>query len=132
MNPLVVEDDARLNRLLRRMLSQDRNLVETAMTAEEGLAAAGANLAFDAIILDVGLPDRSGLDVARTLRRGGSTVPILFLTARDSVGDRAAGFAAGADDYMVKPFSYEELLARLRALVPRPPSRTAGPVKAEA
>ena len=92
MNPLVVEDDARLNRLLRRLLSQDRNLVETAMTAEEGLAAAGANLAFDAIILDVGLPDRSGLDVARTLRRGGSTVPILFLTARDSVGDRAAGF----------------------------------------
>ena len=132
MNLLVVEDDARLNRLLRRMLSQDRNLVETALTAEEGLAAAVSNLALDAIILDVGLPDRSGLDVARTLRSGGSTVPILFLTARDSVGDRAAGFAAGADDYLVKPFSYEELLARLRALVPRRPSRTAGPLKVEA
>ena len=120
MNLLVVEDDARLSRLLRRLLSQDRNLVETALTAEDGLVAASSGLALDAIILDVGLPDRSGLDVARALRSNGSRVPILMLTARDSAIDRLAGREAGADDYMVKPFSYEELLTRLRALVMRP------------
>jgi two-component system OmpR family response regulator len=120
---LVVEDDARLSRLLKRLLSQDRHVVETALTAEEGLEVATSNLELDAIVLDVGLPDRSGFDVARTLRRKGSQVPILMLTARDSVSDRVEGLDAGADDYLVKPFAYEELLARLRALGRRPPTR---------
>ena len=130
MHLLVVEDDARLSRLLRRLLTQDRHVVETAMTAEEGLEMATSSLELDAVILDVGLPDRSGFDVARTLRRQGSAVPILMLTARDSVSDRVEGLDAGADDYLVKPFAYEELLARLRALGRRPPSRKSAALKA--
>jgi DNA-binding response OmpR family regulator len=131
---LVVEDDTRLSRLLKRLLSQDRHVVETAMTAEEGLEVATSGLELDAVILDVGLPDRSGFDVARTLRKQGSTVPILMLTARDSINDRVEGLDAGADDYLVKPFAYEELLARLRALGRRPPARKtpllkAGPIE---
>jgi DNA-binding response OmpR family regulator len=120
---LVVEDDARLSRLLRRLLTQDRHVVETALTAEEGLEIATSGVDLDAVVLDVGLPDRSGFEVARELRRKGSQVPILMLTARDSVNDRVTGLDAGADDYLVKPFAYEELLARLRALGRRPPAR---------
>ena len=130
MHLLVVEDDARLSRLLKRLLSQDRHVVETALTAEEGLDVATSNLELDAIVLDVGLPDRSGFDVARTLRKKGSQVPILMLTARDSVSDRVEGLDAGADDYLVKPFAYEELLARLRALGRRPPTRKSPLLKA--
>jgi two-component system, OmpR family, response regulator len=127
---LVVEDDARLSRLLKRLLSQDRHVVETAMTAEEGLEVATSSLELDAIILDVGLPDKSGFEVARTLRKKNSAVPILMLTARDSVSDRVEGLDAGADDYLVKPFAYEELLARLRALGRRPPTRKSTALKA--
>jgi DNA-binding response OmpR family regulator len=126
---LVVEDDARLSRLLKRLLGQDRHVVETALTAEEGLEIATSGLELDAVILDVGLPDKSGFEVARALRKGGSQVPILMLTARDSVGDRVEGLDAGADDYLVKPFAYEELLARLRALGRRPPSRKSAALK---
>jgi two-component system OmpR family response regulator len=127
---LVVEDDARLSRLLKRLLTQDRHVVETAMTAEEGLEVATSSLELDALILDVGLPDKSGFEVARTLRKKGSQVPILMLTARDSINDRVEGLDAGADDYLVKPFAYEELLARLRALGRRPPSRKSAALKA--
>jgi two-component system OmpR family response regulator len=120
---LIIEDDGRLSRLLKRLLTQDRHVVETAATAEEGLEIATSGLELDAIILDVGLPDRSGFEVARTLRKQGRSVSILMLTARDAVGDRVEGLDAGADDYLVKPFAYEELLARLRALGRRPPTR---------
>ena len=130
MHLLVVEDDARLSRLLKRLLSQDRHVVETAMTAEEGLEVATSSLELDALILDVGLPDKSGFEVARTLRKQGSQVPILMLTARDSINDRVEGLDAGADDYLVKPFAYEELLARLRALGRRPPSRKSAALRA--
>ena len=123
MHVLVVEDDARLSRLLKRLLTQDRHVVETALTAEEGLEIATSSTELDALILDVGLPDKSGFEVARLLRRQGSQVPILMLTARDAVSDRVEGLDAGADDYLVKPFAYEELLARLRALARRPPTR---------
>ncbi len=123
MHLLVVEDDARLSRLLKRLLTQDRHVVESAGTAEEALEVATSTVELDAIVLDVGLPDRSGFDVARVLRRDGCDTPILMLTARDAVGDRVAGLDAGADDYLVKPFAYEELLARLRALTRRPPVR---------
>lgn len=115
MHLLVVEDDPRMGRLLQRLLEEDRHVVDLATTAEDGLALAAAN-GVDAVILDIGLPDGSGLDVARELRRRGSAVAILMLTARDAVGDRVAGLDAGADDYLVKPFAYEELAARLRAL----------------
>jgi DNA-binding response OmpR family regulator len=115
MHLLVVEDDPRMGRLLKRLLEEDRHVVDLATTAEDGLALAEAN-GIDAVVLDIGLPDGSGLDVARQLRRRGSAVAILMLTARDTVGDRVIGLDAGADDYLVKPFAYEELAARLRAL----------------
>ena len=130
MHLLVVEDDARLSRLLKRLLTQDRHVVETALTAEEGLELSTSSLELDAVILDVGLPDGSGFEVARTLRKRGSQVSILMLTARDSGSDRVEGLDAGADDYLVKPFAYEELLARLRALGRRPPSRKSSALKA--
>ena len=132
MHLLVIEDDARLVRVLRRLLTQDQHIVETASTATEGLELA-EDAALDAVILDIGLPDRSGLEVARSLRAGGSSVPILMLTARDAVSARVEGLDAGADDYLVRPFAYDELLARLRALGRRPPPRpslqlSAGPI----
>ncbi len=129
MHLLVIEDDARLSRLLKRLLSQDRHVVETALTAEDGIEMATSGLELDAIVLDVGLPDKSGFDVARQLRREGHSVPILMLTARDAVSDRVEGLDAGADDYLVKPFAYEELLARLRALGRRPPTRRAASLR---
>jgi DNA-binding response OmpR family regulator len=115
MHLLLVEDDPRLGRLLRRLLEEDRHVVELATTAQEGLTLAEVD-GLDAIVLDIGLPDGSGLDVARVLRRAGSAVAILMLTARDAVADRVDGLDAGADDYLVKPFAYQELAARLRAL----------------
>ncbi len=116
MHVLVVEDDPRLGRLLRRLLAEDRHLVELAATGSEALEMADATDGIDAVVLDIGLPDVSGLEVCRRLRAGGSRVPILMLTARDTVGDRVTGLDSGADDYLVKPFSFEELAARLRAL----------------
>ncbi len=119
MHLLVVEDDPRLGQLLRRMLTEDRHVVDMALDAEGGLEIARSGAGIDALILDIGLPDRSGLEVARELRREGSRVPILMLTARDSIDDRVRGLDAGADDYLVKPFAFEELSARLRALARR-------------
>src|SRR3954453_6933293 len=119
MHLLVIEDDPRLVRLLRRLLEEDRHVVETATTGRDGLDIAEATTGIELVILDVGLPDISGLEVARRIRATGSEVEILMLTARDTVGDRVAGLDAGADDYLVKPFAYEELSARLRALVRR-------------
>jgi two-component system OmpR family response regulator len=119
MHLLVVEDDPRLQALLRRLLGEDRHVVDVVGSGEEAIEIAGENRGIDAVILDVGLPDMSGLEVARRLRAARSRVPILMLTARDAVEHRIAGLDAGADDYLVKPFSYAELLARLRAIVRR-------------
>ncbi|HET7028071.1 MAG TPA: response regulator transcription factor [Candidatus Limnocylindrales bacterium] len=119
MHLLVVEDDPRLGPLLQRLLQGDRHVVELAADGPSGLELAESIDGFDAIVLDIGLPRLSGLDVARRLRAGGSRLPILMLTARDTVGDRVTGLDAGADDYLVKPFAYEELSARLRALARR-------------
>ena len=119
MHLLVVEDDPRLGRLLRRLLEEDRHVVELATDVRSALELATEIGGIEAIVLDIGLPDGSGLDVARDLRAKGSTVPILILTARDTVVDRVTGLDAGADDYLVKPFALEELLARLRALLRR-------------
>jgi len=116
MHLLLVEDDERLARALTRLLEEDRHLVEHAPDGRSGLELATALDGLDAVILDIGLPDMSGLDVARKIRATGSETAILMLTARDTVGDRVAGLDAGADDYLVKPFAYEELAARLRAL----------------
>ncbi|MBI2763623.1 MAG: response regulator transcription factor [Chloroflexi bacterium] len=115
MHLLVIEDDERLGRVLKRLLEEDRHVVDVATDGESGLDLAEAN-GIDAVILDVGLPDISGIEVARRLRSNGSETAILMLTARDTVRDRVEGLDAGADDYLVKPFAYEELAARLRAL----------------
>ena len=116
MHLLLIEDDPRLVRLLRRLLEEDRHVVETATSGLDGLEIAEATTGIELVVLDVGLPDISGLEVAKRLRASGSEVAILMLTARDTVGDRVTGLDAGADDYLVKPFAYEELSARLRAL----------------
>ena len=116
MHLLVIEDDPRLGRLLKRLLEDDKHLVELATDGESGLEIAEDAPGIECIVLDVGLPDISGLEVARRLRAGGSQTAILMLTARDTVGDRVTGLDAGADDYLVKPFAFEELAARLRAL----------------
>ena len=116
MHLLVIEDDPRLVRLLRRLLEEDRHVVETATTGQDGLDIVDATTGIEVVVLDLGLPDISGLEVSRRIRAAGSEVAILMLTARDTVGDRVTGLDAGADDYLVKPFAYEELAARLRAL----------------
>ena len=119
MHLLLVEDDERLSRVLRRLLEEDRHVVELARDGRSGLELAESAAGVEAIILDIGLPDLSGLEVARRIRREGRDVAILMLTARDTVSDRVTGLDAGADDYLVKPFAYEELSARLRALARR-------------
>jgi DNA-binding response OmpR family regulator len=124
MHLLVVEDDPRLGRLLKRLLSEERHLVELTISGEEALEMAELGSGIDAIVLDIGLPDIPGTEVARRLRARRSTIPILMLTARDAVDDRVAGLDAGADDYLVKPFAFEELSARLRALGRRSAGRT--------
>ena len=129
MHLLVIEDDPRLGRLLKRLLEDDRHVVELATDGESGLEIAEDAPGLECVILDIGLPDISGLEVARRLRAAGSAVTILMLTARDTVGDRVTGLDAGADDYLVKPFAFEELSARLRALSRRgaPPGRRTEP-----
>jgi DNA-binding response OmpR family regulator len=122
MHLLVVEDDQRLRRLLKRLLEEDRHVVEVAADGATAISLATGTPGIEAVILDVGLPDISGLDVARQIRATGIDLSILMLTARDTVGDRVSGLDAGADDYLVKPFAFEELSARLRAL-----SRRSGP-----
>lgn len=118
MRVLVVEDEQRLARLLRRMLEEERYTVDEAHDGIDGeeLAKAGE---YDAIVLDVMLPGRSGTAVCENLRQSRVGTPILMLTARDTVEDRVNGLDAGADDYLVKPFAFAELLARLRALTRR-------------
>ena len=115
MHLLLVEDDPRLGDLVARLLGGERHVVERAVTGGAALELAESP-GIDAIVLDIGLPDISGLEVARQLRARGSRVPILMLTARDAIADRVAGLDAGADDYLVKPFAVEELSARVRAL----------------
>jgi two-component system OmpR family response regulator len=115
---LVVEDEARMAGLLKRALQEEGHAVDVASDGPEGLWLATEN-AYEAIVLDVMLPGLDGVRLCRRLRESGSWVPILLLTARDGVGDRVRGLDAGADDYLVKPFSLLELAARLRALARR-------------
>jgi two-component system, OmpR family, response regulator MprA len=115
---LVVDDDAPIRRMLDRTLSAEGYAVET--VADGGAALASVERSTpDLVVLDVAMPGVDGLAVSRRLRAKGLAVPVLLLTARDSVPDRVAGLDAGADDYLVKPFATEELLARVRALLRR-------------
>ena len=115
---LVVEDDAELSALVRRGLEREGLTVSERRTGAAALDAAEHDVP-DALVLDIGLPDSDGRDVCQALRARGITAPVLFLTARDAVVDRLAGFGAGGDDYLVKPFDLDELVARLRALLRR-------------
>jgi len=114
---LVVDDDARLADSLRRALSYEGHSVEVASDGPAALVAARERPP-DLVVLDVMMPGIDGVEVCRRLRAG-SDLPILMLTARDAISDRVAGLDAGADDYLVKPFAYDELLARVRALLRR-------------
>jgi two-component system OmpR family response regulator len=120
MRVLIVEDEPKMAGLIRRGLREEGYAADIAQRGEEALWMAGAT-DYDAIVLDVLLPGSNGFEICRELRRSGIWSPVLMLTARDSVDDRVAGLDAGADDYLTKPFSFVELLARLRALARRPP-----------
>ena len=125
MQVLVVEDERRMADLLRQGLEEDGHSVVLAADGREGLAIAESH-SFDAIVLDVMLPGMDGFSVARKLRAEHNQTPILILTARDATSDIVQGLNLGADDYLVKPFSFEVLLARLRAIsrrgaIPQPP-----------
>jgi DNA-binding response OmpR family regulator len=121
MRILIVEDEQQMAEVLRRGLCEEGHVVDVARTGSDGLAMA-TSASFDVIILDVMLPGLSGFDVARRLRGARIRTPILMLTARDTNADVVAGLDAGADDYLVKPFSFDVLLARLRAVARRGPT----------
>ena len=118
MRILIVEDEIKLARALKEGLESDRYEVSVVHTGEEGFYAVHEQ-AFDLVVLDVMLPGRDGLEILGTLRRQGNTTPVLLLTARDAIEDRVRGLDVGADDYLVKPFAFPELLARIRALLRR-------------
>ena len=121
MRVLVVEDEPKMATLVARGLREEGHAADVASDGEDALWMAGATR-YDAIVLDVMLPGLDGFATCRRLRERGVWAPVLMLTARDAVGDRVDGLDAGADDYLLKPFSFSELLARLRALVRRAPA----------
>src|SRR5260370_13009858 len=118
MHLLLVEDDRALAGLLRRKLLRERFTIDLAHDGREGLERAESGV-YDAVILDLMLPHIEGLEVARRLRAEQIDTPILMLTARDAIQDRVHGFQSGADDYLIKPFAFEELVARLYAITRR-------------
>ncbi|HEY1360482.1 MAG TPA: response regulator transcription factor [Thermoleophilaceae bacterium] len=120
MRVLVVEDDVKMAGLVRRGMREEGLAADVAVKGEDALWMAQAN-EYDAVVLDVMLPGIDGFETCRRLRGEGVWTPVLMLTARDAVEDRVAGLDGGADDYLTKPFSFAELLARLRALVRRGP-----------
>lgn len=119
MRVLVVEDDAGIRRYLRAALEDGGFGIDEAACLDDA-AAYVESVPYDAVVLDLGLPDGDGLTLIKTIRRRRAAMPVLVLTARDSVKDRVKGLDSGADDYLVKPFANEELLARIRALLRRP------------
>jgi two-component system OmpR family response regulator len=120
MRVLVVEDEVKMARLIRRGLREEGMAVDVTERGEDALWMAGST-EYDAVVLDVMLPGIDGFETCRRLRGDGVWAPVLMLTARDAIEDRVAGLDRGADDYLVKPFSFAELLARLRALARRGP-----------
>ena len=120
MRLLVVEDSSKMASLLRRGLTEEGYAVDVVSNGVDAVWIAEEET-FDAIVLDVVLPDIDGFEVCRRLRRAGRWAPLLMLTARDDVSDRVRGLDAGADDYLTKPFAFEELFARVRSLVRRGP-----------
>jgi two-component system copper resistance phosphate regulon response regulator CusR len=115
MNILIVEDEVKLSSTIRKGLESEGYSVTVASTGEEGFFLI-SNQSFDLLILDVMLPGRDGVEILTALRKRDISTPVLFLTSKDSVEDRVRGLEAGADDYLVKPFAFSELVARIRAL----------------
>ncbi len=122
MRLLIVEDEVKTATYLRKGLTENGFVVDVAHTGDDGLHLALTG-EYDLIILDVGLPERSGWSVVTELRKSGREMPVLFLTARDAVEDRIKGLELGADDYLVKPFTFSELLVRVRTILRRGPLR---------
>lgn len=118
MRILIIEDEAKVAQALKEGLEGEHYEVVVAKTGEEGFFRANAE-AFDLIVLDLMLPGRDGIEILTTLRKRGMQTPILILTAKDAIEDRVLGLDSGADDYLVKPFAFPELLARIRALLRR-------------
>ncbi len=118
MRVLVVEDDSRIAAFVAKGLRENSYAVDVAADGDEAIYLASINT-YDLFILDINLPKKDGFDVCREIRESGNTKPILMLTARDAVDDRISGLDTGADDYLIKPFEFRELLARLRALLRR-------------
>jgi len=119
MRLLVIEDDHKIANAIKRGLSQESYAVDVSFDGKDGLATA-LTIDYDLIVIDRMLPGVDGIKICQTLRAKKIMVPILFLTAKDKISDRVEGLNAGADDYLVKPFAFEELLARVRALLRRP------------
>ena len=118
MRILLVEDERSAARMIAKGLRENGHAVDVAADGASAVQA-GSGATYDVVVLDLLLPLKSGLEVCRDLRASGNAVPILMLTARDAVDDRVAGLDAGADDYLTKPFHFDELLARIRALTRR-------------
>jgi two-component system copper resistance phosphate regulon response regulator CusR len=122
MRVLVAEDEQKIAAFLRKGLEENGFVVDVAATGDDGLHLV-RTVGYDLMILDVMLPNRDGWNVLTSLREAGKQIPVLFLTAKDSVNDRVKGLELGADDYLVKPFAFSELLARVRSVLRRSPAR---------
>lgn len=116
MRILVAEDERDLNRVITKRLEKEGYIVDSCFDGEDALCYLNMG-EFDAVVLDITMPKTNGLDVLRKMRLSGNKTPVLFLTARDSIADRVAGLDAGAQDYLIKPFAFDELLARIRVLI---------------
>lgn len=122
MRILIVEDEVKIANALKKGLEQESFAVDAVHSAEDGFGMIAINT-YDLIILDRMLPDHDGMDVLKAIRAKEISVPVIFLTAKDQISQRVEGLNAGADDYLVKPFAFEELLARVRALLRRPKAK---------
>lgn len=116
MRILLAEDERSLNDVITKTLTRNGYSVDSCFDGEEALYCL-KDTDYDAAVLDIMMPGKSGIEVLKEIRKQGSTVPVLFLTARDSISDRVEGLDAGADDYLIKPFAFDELLARIRVLL---------------
>ena len=123
MRLLVAEDERDLNRLIRKTLEKEGYGVDACFDGEEALYYL-EHTDYDGAILDIMMPKRDGLSVLKAIRQKGSSLPVLFLTAKDSISDRVLGLDSGADDYLIKPFDFDELLARIRVMTRKRPPHT--------